>query len=818
MKRKYRDYLILAITTLVIVFITTRFDNVFGSNTDWLNQHTIIPDYFRQMYYKTGKLVPNLVFNYGAGENIFNLSYYGLLSPLILPSYLLPFLDMVTYMTIMDILVVIISGILFYNFLKNNKFNDDITLITSILFITAGPLIFHMHRHIMFVNYMPFLVMGLIGVDKYINDNKKILLILSTFLMIMTSYYYSVCGIIVLGIYFIYKYLNSNKEYFIKDLIKFICLIIVAIFMSGILLLPTIHTLLGGRVSSEKIGLIQLLIPNLGVHNIFCGTYSVGVSLIGLVALIYLFFTKKKNNMVLGTLISIVLFIPLFMYLLNGGLYLKAKVFIPFLPLISYLIAYFLTDLYNKKIDTTKFGLILMISTIIVFPFNMNRACIITLLIYSIFFLKYNKKYYKILIIFILVLSFSTQVIENIYEDMVSIDKYNEIFDKNIETTITNVLNNDTSFYRSNNLHYSTKTINKIYKYNYYTTNKYTSTYNGYYLDFIKKVFKSNSKDYNYFMVSSSNDIMFNTFFGVKYLYSDYDIGFYDKYNGMYKNDNVLPIIYATNHFISEKDFNKLEYPYNQDSLINNVITNNNNNTISSNVKKIDLNYKIISNDGVDIINKGNKIILKVNDKGNLHIKIDKLENKILFISLKGLQSNSCKEDNISMKINNVENILTCIKWPYPNENNIFNYAISDKEINDLNIELTKGIYTIDEVNTYILDYENVKNIKNNITEFNNISINNNVIKGNINIKDYSYIVTSIPYDKGFKIKVNNNYVDYEIVNKGFIGLPLEKGHYDIEISYESPLLYEGKILSSIGMSLFIVIILYDRINKKYKY
>ena len=813
MKRKYRDYIIITITVLLIIFITTRFNNVFGSNTDWLNQHTIIPDYFRQMFYKTGKLIPNLTLNYGAIENIYNLSYYGLLSPIILPSYFLPFLDMVTYMTIIDILIVIISGILFYNFLKGNNFNDDITFVTTLLFITAGPLIFQMHRHVMFVNYMPFLIMGLIGIDKYIKENKKSLFILSTFLMIMTSYYYSVCGIIVLGIYYIYKYLNSEKKEFVKDLIKFVCLIFIAIFMSSILLLPTIHTIFGGRVSSDKFPFFLILNINLNVHDIFCGISSIGLSMIGVVSLIYMYFTKNKNNLILAALISIVLFSPIFMYLLNGGLYFKTKAFIPFLPLISYLVAYLLNDLFNGKVNTIKFGLVLMISALILIPFNTKGVCIITLLLYSIYFLKYDKKYYKLLIIFLLVLSFSTQIIENLFEDMVTINKYNEIFDKNIESTIINVLEKDTSFYRTNNLHYSTKTINKIYKDNYYTTNTYTSTYNKNYLQFVKDEFTPSNKDYNYFMVSAPNDIMFNTFFGVKYLYSDYDIGYYEKFKGMYKNDDVLPIMYATNHVISEEKFNKLKYPYNEEALLNNVVVNKEINPINSKIEKLDIKYEIIFNNGVNINKNDNGYILKVNDYGNLKLKIDKLENKILFISLKGLKSNNC-DDNISLKINNVENILTCIKWPYPNENNIFNFAISDEYIDTLNIEFTNGVYTIDKIEAYALDYDNIKNIKNNITEFSSISVDNDTIRGNIKIDEYSYLVTTIPYDKGFKIKVNDKYVDYEMINKGFIGLPLEKGIYSIEITYETPLLYEGKILSTIGIVLFLGILINDKFNK----
>ena len=48
------------------------------------------------------------------------------------------------------------------------------------------------------------------GVDRLLKNNKPNLLIISTFLLIMTSYYYSVCGLIVIGIYYLFEYLNKQ--------------------------------------------------------------------------------------------------------------------------------------------------------------------------------------------------------------------------------------------------------------------------------------------------------------------------------------------------------------------------------------------------------------------------------------------------------------------------------------------------------------------------------------------------------------------------------------------------------------------------------
>ena len=44
------------------------------------------------------------------------------------------------------------------------------------------------------------------------------------------------------------------------------------------------------------------------------------------------------------------------------------------------------------------------------------------------------------------------------------------------------------------------------------------------------------------------------------------------------------------------------------------------------------------------------------------------------------------------------------------------------------------------------------------------------------------------------------------MINKGFIGVPIDKGEYKVEISYNSPWLKEGKIITSLGIILFVIV------------
>ena len=157
-KRKLNIIILLVIGILCVlgVFIS---GNLFGSNMDWLNQHVVFADYFRNLFYETGTLLPQISWNLGLGQNIYNFSYYGLLNPIILISYLLPFIDMTKYIMLSSILLYLFSIYLFYKWIEP-KFSSKTSFLLTFLFLSAGPIFFHFHRQIMFVNYIPFLLLA----------------------------------------------------------------------------------------------------------------------------------------------------------------------------------------------------------------------------------------------------------------------------------------------------------------------------------------------------------------------------------------------------------------------------------------------------------------------------------------------------------------------------------------------------------------------------------------------------------------------------------------------------------------------------------
>ena len=122
-KKKIRGviYLLLCLLTVFVCWLFVGRNGVFGAKVDWISQHSVIPDYFRRQFYDTGELFPEFAANLGGGQNIYNFSYYGLYSPVILLSYLLPFVKMSDYIIAVSVAGIAVSVCLLYYWLGRDK-------------------------------------------------------------------------------------------------------------------------------------------------------------------------------------------------------------------------------------------------------------------------------------------------------------------------------------------------------------------------------------------------------------------------------------------------------------------------------------------------------------------------------------------------------------------------------------------------------------------------------------------------------------------------------------------------------------------------
>lgn len=817
-KKDYRNLIILEVIAIAMILFLTRGKYVFGSTIDWPHQHFYFADYFRKLFYKTGNLFPNFAFHIGNGQNIFNFSYYGLYSPIFLLSYLLPFINMGTFIQQAMAVLVILCTLFYYKWVRR-RFDSMVSFIISLLFLTAAPLLFHASRHIMFISYMPFILLGLYGVDAYFekqSTKSKIMLACSVLGIILSNYFFSIVGIFTIVLYGIFVYLEKNKfsfKKFFKDMLKFSIPFIYGVLLSMFFVLPTLYAIANGRVKTTiNIDILKLFIPNLNLSNLLYSSYNYGIGLLFLFSLVQVIFSKNKSLKTLASFIALISFIPIFIYVLNGFMYVEYKILIPLLPLLGMIIGYFIQDLQNQKINHLMIiivGLVVMISTIL----NFNSILLIdfiALLVIIIISLKWKKIVPILLIVYLLIFGFIS-----IYKtDLLSKKMYYSVNSKGINKEIKEVLKKEKSIYRFNYYDDDLYHINQILDMNYYNSSVYSSLTNLDNRDSFRDVFNNDVRHRNSMILNASNNVLYNLYMGNKYLYTKNNTmyGYKEVGKEIYQNEDILPIGYATYKVMSMKHYKELEYPYNIDALMHYIVVDEKRmiNDFHSDIKQYSYDINSLIKDNKNIEYKDGKYIID-NKTGKdivLDIKEDEtLKNKILFINFDMEYNENCRIGDQYIEIMGQKNVYTCKEWKYNNKNNNFNYVISLDQVKNKKIIISKGKHIISNLKLYTIDYNDIKDSKEDKQAFvfDKKKTKGDKIVGTVDAKEYGYFMLSIPYDEGFTIVMDKKEVEYKRADLNYIGFKITPGKHEITITYKAPFSKIGKIISCISLILFVI-------------
>lgn len=819
MKKKL-PYILLSGIALLAVIFSMKGGTLYGSVTDWLNQHSVFPDYFRKLFYETGALFPNFAPHLGAGQNIFHFAYYGLYNPFILLSYCFPMIPMTTYLIGINILIFLLDGCLMYYFLKHH-YSKKASFVASVLFLCATPLLFHGHRHWMFVSYMPFLILSLVGVDRHF-QGKSALLIGSVFLMILTSYYYSVGGIIAVSVYGIYRYLEQHKKIvwkqFFLDGFKFCIPILLSVLLASFLLFPIIKVMLANPSRmNDTVSLATLLRPKLNLGGILYGSYALGLTSIAVIALLYSLTTKKKQELFLGVFLFVLLSVPFFRYLLNGALYLKNKAFISFLPLFILVLASFFETYWKEKKKTyLTLGILLLATFYFLFLGHSFRDYVLDFGV-TIFFLLASLHWKKeeILIIPILLIAFGITVGTSRTDTLIQQEEYQ----KKTQLEILNEVPN--TFSRTENLIATGENINRNYPN--YGTSIYSSTYNEAYHEFYKTTFHLAMPHRNLLMNGSSKNFLWETYMGVEYLISSSAPFGYQKIMtkdgvNLYQNQQVYPLGYARSKLIDEKTLLKLSYPQRVEALFQGIVTQNGSKEITTMVRKVDFLSQITSQKNVTVKIENGQMIVEVTKPTTIKIPLPELyQHRILLLTFDVLEKQNCSKGDLSIDINGVSNKLTCKEWGYNNQNTNFSYVLAEEEIKELTVTFSSGTFRLGNWELYQLDPQVITDSLQELDPWHVETIHGNTYKGTIEVTADGYFATSIPYDEGFVAFVDGKEVPIEKVNTAFVGFPITKGKHTIQLVYYAPGSFTGKLLTGSGFLLTGIFLWGERTWKKKK-
>lgn len=836
--KRYIPYLLLTGLTLFFCRMFVGRYGIFGAKVDWLSQHSVLPDYFRQQFYATGKLFPEFAANLGGGQNIYHFAYYGLYSPLILPSYLLPFVKMSDYIMAVSITGLTASVLLFYYWLKSRKTDTGTAFILSLMFLLAGPMIGQYSGQIMFVDYMPFLCLALIGVDRYFEQEKSGLFTISVFLMIMTSFYFSIGGMLSLVLYGLHRYFEQREgnrvtvRSFLRDGLCFVRSMILAVLMSGFFLVPTALALTGGRSKEQNTSFASFFIPQITVERFAYSIYGIGLTTLVITVLLTGLLYRKVYEKVLTYGCVIVLAIPVFAYLLNGGLYIRDKVFIPFLPLLCYLISIYLEKCRKRELSFIAGIVPYIITTIFVYiarnqfvSKGIGKSIWKVLLAESILFLicyvlycalkRYHKETKEILMLAlpsVICLAVTMNTFYQMKPDRyVSRKLYRDVVEEQNRQAVKEALKDDDGYYRTEQMGSDDENaadLNRIWDVDQNITSIYSSAYNPDYQTFRQKTFGLEEPFRNGMMQSVSKNPVFQRMMGVRYIVSDSDVPGYTLVKkcgttGIYQNKDAAPVMYATDRVMTEEEYKKLAFPYNQTAFLEYAVVGEHTESSDQNIMTA---YEPVSLKMANNRTTGGAEQKTIQQEG---------QKQILFLRFR--VDNAHPNKDVAVWINGIRNKLSAKDHVYYNENKIFTYAVPLKDGEDsISVTFGKGKYQLSHVQAYLgslperseLLYQSEIQVDKKQTE-------DNVIQGTIHVKKDGWFITSIPYDKHFKIYIDGKETEIQKVNTAFLGCKIESGNHEVKIIYHAPGTTTGKVLSLIGIAGFVLVLVQEKRKQK---
>ena len=836
--KRYIPYLLLTALTLFFCRMFVGRYGIFGAKVDWFSQHSVLPDYFRQQFYATGKLFPEFAANLGGGQNIYHFAYYGLYSPLILPSYLLPFVKMSDYIMAVSITGLTASVLLFYYWLKSRKTDTGTAFILSLMFLLAGPMIGQYSGQIMFVDYMPFLCLALIGVDRYFEQEKSGLFTVSVFLMIMTSFYFSIGGMLSLVLYGLHRYFEQREgnrgtvRSFLRDGLCFVRSMILAVLMSGFFLVPTALALTGGRSKEQNTSFVSFFIPQITVERFAYSIYGIGLTTLVITVLLTGLLYRKVYEKVLTYGCVIVLVIPVFAYLLNGGLYIRDKVFIPFLPLLCYLISIYLEKCRKRELSFIAGIVPYIITTIFVYiarnqfvSKGIGKSIWKVLLAESILFLicyvlycamkRYHKEAKEILMLAlpsVICLAVTMNTFYQMKPDRyVSRKLYRDVVGEQNRQAVKEALKDDDGYYRTEQMGSDDENaadLNRIWDVEQNITSIYSSAYNPDYQTFRQKTFGLEEPFRNGMMQSVSKNPVFQRMMGVRYIVSDSDVPGYTLVKkcgttGIYQNKDAAPVMYATDRVMTEEEYKKLAFPYNQTAFLEYAVVGEHTESSDQNIMTA---YEPVSLKMANNRTTGGAEQKTIQQEG---------QKQILFLRFR--VDNAHPNKDVAVWINGIRNKLSAKDHVYYNENKIFTYAVPLKDGKDtISVTFGKGKYQLSHVQAYLgslperseLLYQSEIQVDKKQTE-------DNVIQGTIRVKKDGWFITSIPYDKHFKIYIDGKETEIQKVNTAFLGCKIESGNHEVKIIYHAPGTTTGKVLSLIGIAGFVLVLVREKRKQK---
>lgn len=768
----------------------------------------------------------NIIYSFNMGTGLpFFKNYFNYMSSFFnILLFLFKRSDLLTSYSFIIGLKSAVSALTMSIFLKNKltKFKDIIPCFALIYAFNNYFVAYYWN--IMWIDGLVYLPLIILGIEHIVNDNKCLLYIISLGLMLFSNYFigYMICIFSVFYFLIYYFFISENKnKRIINIFIRFFISSLLAGGIAAICLIPIFTSLNTISATNDvwptsqyySFTITEFIFNHLSgvsttvLKSDLINAPNISSSIITLPFLILFFINKKVSiKQKVGFLLLLIILISSFFYASFDFIWHAFHVpnDLPYRYSFLYPFLMLCISCYSlNKIDVIKDWFVLLLyilsmlfagSAFFLSSFNIDdKIVLLNLIVLSIWFLFYIiYKFFNKKTKIIPVLAVASVIIECIFglyynwDINQSINTFYKSYDI-VESSIDFIKTNDTDkFYRIEKKDFNT--LNDPSWFNYFGITTFSSMeYEN--LAVLNKKLGNKGNNINSFSLYDNTPI-YNMMFNLKYMIGELDDNNYSLYysdainnNYVYKSNYSTSIMYrvnpeiiywnyiSDNPFIVQNDFittsTGIDNTFNKVEPINDIMIDGDNGIVHK--------YKYNNANGYIYLNSAiNSIII------NGRLFYNDSEVPIIDSSYDYISSNSLNDHHI-IKVNDTDIIYVAFNEGYEQE---------------------LLFYTIDK---YSLDYS-FKIINENSVIISNFS--ENKIEGSYS-GDNGVIYTSIPYDIGWKVYIDNKKVDTFMIGNALLGFNIDDGDHIIVLKYEIPYFKTSLFLSS--FSIIIVIYLYKR-------
>lgn len=817
-------------------------------------------DIFRSIF--TGNLqIPMYDFKIGMGSDILStLSYYGFgdiflsLSMIVPPKYsefLYDFLVMFR---------MYLSGLAFssYCFYMGKKPRN--VLIGSYIYIFCSYTLYAAVRHPFFINPMIYTPILAIGIDQILRKKKPYLFLIAAFFALLTGFYFYYMATIFLLVYALIRFFTLYQKERLKEFAAAFtrCLLayLLSIMLAAFHLFPSV---LGYFTSSRSSGVFDadswFFFDLEKYTKMFLRFISgpldwdyLGLSVIVLLAVVVLFTSRKKEwiSLKIGfSIAALTAAVPLGSYVMNGFGYVSFR----WTFLFSFLAAYIVVCVFDRLMNMSRFnraaclGIIGLYGIICIFSFGgltLYKITAMVLLVLTFSILSgvpfhfwrwdrhslrktYKKRYLMLSSIIFLNLILNANYLfspagggySTVFRD------HNKVFSQIYGSKVfQSFLPEEADFYRiDSRLEWDR---NEAMLIGYHSLSTYLSLINNWHSQFIQDMEVSPGAEYSYTTNGFDDRTFLNALASVRYKIPDTVSSFgYEKQEEVYKNQSFLPIGYTYDSYITTQQLEKSNPLQQQEIMLQGVILEEKapgyNMTVPKTLLK-KLPYEITL-DGITL--EEGKLIVS---KADASIKIGFLSdgNSEVYVRFLGLVNDN--NENLHVTVWNKDDIskyflsVSTKHYTYfGRQNYMVNLGYQKEAQSTCKVVFDQpGVYSLEELSIYQQSMEDYKDHITARTEdiLEEVQILANQVTGNITLKEKKILCFSIPYSTGWKAYVDGSETKIHRANGMYMAVFLEPGYHEIRLSYYTPGLKFGIIISAVGITVMAVMIGYSKKKK----